>query len=421
MFDAVQSALRATVVESEELNRLARLQALARLQTGLGQAKAGVSIDKIAGLEEAMSVVSKPSEQFYGRFDEYARDQDAASDVLRQLELHGETSIDVAELTLRSLKGAAEQLDEQYQQDVRALDETLEKWRESIDIQRGTYVGVEAMGAAISSLDAKLQAAQAAQLAQAQTAQAAQMQMSQAQFEQAQRAQIEAAAARQAESERIAKAQRDAQAARDLAEAQAARAAKDAAAAQAANPLAQYSSAQVVGAVDYVQARAADGDLLGIYNGAKSVGMSADQVASALTLAGYPVGADEVNAWVAANKLDALPTRKFADGGAFIGGSIVRAPTFFDMAVMGEAGAEAIMPLANIGGKLGVKAMGGGMSEDVVNAILGLYGYLQSIAAATGSTALHTFNTKKATEDMVDRGVKVLPALNQPIKVEVLA
>ncbi len=62
----------------------------------------------------------------------------------------------------------------------------------------------------------------------------------------------------------------------------------------------------------------------------------------------------------------------FADGGAFANGrvqafasgGIVNSPTVFPMAngagLMGEAGPEAIMPLTRIGGKLGVRASGGG-------------------------------------------------------------
>lgn len=48
----------------------------------------------------------------------------------------------------------------------------------------------------------------------------------------------------------------------------------------------------------------------------------------------------------------------FATGGVFTNG-IVDRPTKFNMGLMGEAGPEAIMPLANIGGRLGVRAMGG--------------------------------------------------------------
>jgi lambda family phage tail tape measure protein len=71
-------------------------------------------------------------------------------------------------------------------------------------------------------------------------------------------------------------------------------------------------------------------------------------------------------------------TQKFAKGGAFESGStsgtvtkfanggtftnrIIDQPTNFNMGLMGEAGAEAIMPLTRLsGGKLGVRAIGGG-------------------------------------------------------------
>ncbi|TKJ11107.1 hypothetical protein [Halomonas sp. 15WGF] len=46
---------------------------------------------------------------------------------------------------------------------------------------------------------------------------------------------------------------------------------------------------------------------------------------------------------------------RFATGAAFTN-SIVQRPTMFDIGLMGEAGPEAIMPLTNIGGKLGVRA-----------------------------------------------------------------
>jgi phage-related minor tail protein len=52
----------------------------------------------------------------------------------------------------------------------------------------------------------------------------------------------------------------------------------------------------------------------------------------------------------------------FANGGAFTNG-IASSPTAFDMGVMGESGPEAIMPLTNVGGRLGVRASGDGNAE----------------------------------------------------------
>jgi hypothetical protein len=51
-----------------------------------------------------------------------------------------------------------------------------------------------------------------------------------------------------------------------------------------------------------------------------------------------------------------LDIRPFANGGAFTNG-IVSNPTMFNMGLMGEAGSEAIMPLTNINGSLGVRAV----------------------------------------------------------------
>jgi tape measure domain-containing protein len=60
----------------------------------------------------------------------------------------------------------------------------------------------------------------------------------------------------------------------------------------------------------------------------------------------------------------------FASGGAFTNGVVSR-PTMFDMGQMGEAGSEGILPLANIGGRLGVHArMGGGSNTARLEALV---------------------------------------------------
>ena len=58
----------------------------------------------------------------------------------------------------------------------------------------------------------------------------------------------------------------------------------------------------------------------------------------------------------------------FANGGAFTNG-IVSRPTSFNMGTMGEAGPEAIMPLTNVGGQLGVKTKGGNDNAELAKEI----------------------------------------------------
>ena len=84
----------------------------------------------------------------------------------------------------------------------------------------------------------------------------------------------------------------------------------------------------------------------------------------------------------------------FADGPAvsggrvqaFANGGIVSAPTIFPMAngagLMGEAGPEAIMPLTRIGGKLGVRAAGGGGSVVNIDARYATEGTAEMIVKA---------------------------------------
>ena len=97
----------------------------------------------------------------------------------------------------------------------------------------------------------------------------------------------------------------------------------------------------------------------------------------------------------------------FADGAAFSGGrvtafaagGVVNSPTVFPMAngagLMGEAGPEAIMPLTRIGGKLGVRAAGGGAT--VVN--------IDARGAVEGTDALIARRIQQAMPEITRRAV----------------
>ena len=61
----------------------------------------------------------------------------------------------------------------------------------------------------------------------------------------------------------------------------------------------------------------------------------------------------------------------FANGGVFANG-IVSEPTSFNMGLMGEAGPEAIMPLTNVGGSLGVRFAGDSANSALVSEIKSL-------------------------------------------------
>lgn len=80
--------------------------------------------------------------------------------------------------------------------------------------------------------------------------------------------------------------------------------------------------------------------------------------------------------------------RTFASGGAFNQG-IVHRPTMFNMGLMGEAGPEAIMPLTNINGVLGVRAANdnselSGALHAMVDRLDQTYRLMQAMAASLG-------------------------------------
>ena len=83
---------------------------------------------------------------------------------------------------------------------------------------------------------------------------------------------------------------------------------------------------------------------------------------------------------------------QFATGAAFTNG-IVSRPTAFNMGVMGEAGPEAIMPLASIGGSLGIRAQMPG-ADSIVDELRGLREEVSMLRAEARATALNTGRTQ---------------------------
>lgn len=298
-------------------------------------------------------MLSKPSDQLFGRFEDYVRSQDEAADAMRQLGDQASGQLSVAEMTLKATEDSAKALEKQYQQDVAALDQTLAIWRENIDVSRGIDVSVLTVRDAVDRLAASILAGKQTSSAIAST-----------------------------------------------------------------SSLAAFTPEQIVGGVNYVRDAASRGDVMAVYQGAATAGLNVDQITAAINLAGYTVGADDVRNWIADQGLQALPeARKFATGAAFSGGGIVKRPTYFDMGQMGEAGDEGILPLANVGGKLGINAAGLIDSQSIVAAIAALQVQMEQLIAAATATALHTHDTKKATQEVADRGVQVRTSKDEPLDI----
>jgi len=85
---------------------------------------------------------------------------------------------------------------------------------------------------------------------------------------------------------------------------------------------------------------------------------------------------------------------KFATGGAFSNGIVTR-PTDFSLGQMGEAGPEAIMPLTNIGGSLGVRVTGNNGNDALVAELRALREEVGGLRAEARATASNTNKTAK--------------------------
>ncbi len=99
----------------------------------------------------------------------------------------------------------------------------------------------------------------------------------------------------------------------------------------------------------------------------------------------------------------------FATGAAFSSGVVSR-PTVFDMGLMGEAGPEGILPLANVGGRLGVYAATGPGSDELTQALLAeiraMRAELSELRQSSAQTARNTAGAPQLVEqfDQVSGG-----------------
>ena len=102
--------------------------------------------------------------------------------------------------------------------------------------------------------------------------------------------------------------------------------------------------------------------------------------------------------------------RAFAQGAAFTNG-IVSRPTLFDVGLMGEGGrSEGILPLANVGGDLGVRAITGSDAETkaLLRAMLARLDALERHTASTATSSADTARRLKGVIREEGRGPRVM-------------
>lgn len=176
-----------------------------------------------------------------------------------------------------------------------------------------------------------------------------------------------------------------------------------------------------VNTLDWTDGAAKQASTRALYDAAMAYGVTQADISAAT---GYDLASIQA-------MFDAVSLPRFATGAAFRNGVVSR-PTMFDIGQMGEDGEEAIMPLANIGGSLGVRYAGpdfGAMTREMSGALAAMEArlveanaLLASIQASARATNTHAALSANSLGTIVRDGVAVVgTGENVPvIKVEVV-
>ncbi|RYF73815.1 MAG: hypothetical protein EOO22_08260 [Comamonadaceae bacterium] len=141
IFNALDSAIASTQIQSVELDKARRAAAQAVLQQAVAGVRQGQSVTAFAGLDDAIAAVTQPSQSLFATFEQYAIDQaKTAADILN-LRNAAQGQMSVADMTLTAIKAGGDAqlaaLKASYDQQVAGLDMTLDYWKQQINSLKG--------------------------------------------------------------------------------------------------------------------------------------------------------------------------------------------------------------------------------------------------------------------------------------------
>jgi hypothetical protein len=106
----LRAAATGTTVTTDATTRKDRADAQAVLNAALKVANAGGSIDNFAGMDKALTDISKPSEQLYSSFTDYARDQALTSGTITQLADYADAQVSMAQQQIDAINGVSKEV-----------------------------------------------------------------------------------------------------------------------------------------------------------------------------------------------------------------------------------------------------------------------------------------------------------------------
>ena len=298
--NTVQEAMRQTESVAQSLNNALRqtqsgtMYAREQGQATLRRMLAAGEITDQRELDNALQAVAEPSEQLFGSFLDYQRDFVGTAHDIYNLSQLTDDQLSTQEKSLRALERQLETADMQFNREIAALESTLDTQRAALEAEFGTQDWLSTVNSSVLTVAEAI-------------------------------ANLQLSAAKAAEES-----------------------GGGGGGGAGGVGASGYTSDEIFNAVTDIQSNTTGG-----WDAAdKAVGQAAINagVSSAELAASLGISQSDV-----LSRAEELGLPAFANGGAFTNG-IVERPTAFPMGLMGEAGSEAIMPLTNIGGTLGVRA-----------------------------------------------------------------
>ena len=157
----LRSSLAGNAVSTVETAKKDRADAQAVLNAALEIANSGGSIDNFAGMDKALADISKPSEQLYATFAEYAIDQAHTGSTITQLADYADTQISMAQQQIDAINKTTSAVDTVAGSLVSLTDAqknlaTVQDQKDQIDKMLKNNVAVLSVSEAITQLSAAL-------------------------------------------------------------------------------------------------------------------------------------------------------------------------------------------------------------------------------------------------------------------------
>ncbi|WP_194720825.1 DUF4214 domain-containing protein [Noviherbaspirillum malthae] len=130
-----------------------RAAAQAQIQTALALARAGGVFPDVDKIQNALSIVSQPSEQLFSSFEDYQRDFLITRNSIGDLASLTDSQLSIEERTLKTLEEQKEAAEDAYKDEMARLDDILEKAQLQIDAINGVNTSVLSVVDAISAFN----------------------------------------------------------------------------------------------------------------------------------------------------------------------------------------------------------------------------------------------------------------------------